>query len=629
MELLNQIQNEIQMWKDFMETKRDIFRERLINYVDQNIDDEKISVNTNYAMMNLWLSIRYSDKTSVVVLPKKFWDTEYAANLTDLAWYDYDETERKRKKHQIDFDSQFFGYAIEKNIGWDEYRKVIDTEIRDPLTRICDPYSDHLTKPRFHYFEVEMLKSDMTAERGFDENAVEELTSGWIEDIRTNKTYRNEAAWLNDVVEDTSEDFYIDVYDGVRYKDWNLYIVTVDANMGKILREEEVEPVTKEEKKQWVDIRTQVIITYYSPIRWNPCGISLLDMTNNKQKNSSILANLRLIDAKFSTFGQMNLVNTDVVKNTSELLKPSTNTKWIWVNAWAWSLSNAVYPVPRQSIMQDSYNVSSEMSRQLQVETWMSENTLWVADKNITLWQSQQVQANANLRLALWIAISNWGEEDYWKFMWLRGYEEYFETSDVKFIRIANWFDSMPIEFRRDDFAWIESPDIKIVSRQQAEQEREQEKISFLAMMPYFTEDPTIPKVIKTLAIRYAMGLQWTPREKIKILTYNPDEEAAKQKLIFINNEDMRWAIVDNMSDDHQTFLTIFEWARDSSIKDKAIQNRKDALVASGQLQAQTAAWLEQSGWWQVNAMQSQMTSNLISQDSNKIKNTWNIAQSV
>jgi len=63
-------------------------------------------------------------------------------------------------------------------------------------------------------------------------------------------------------------------------------------------------------------MRTQVNLTWFSPKRNDPFGVSLLDLTVDKQKANSILMNLRLIDAKFSTFGQMNLVNTDLVKNT-------------------------------------------------------------------------------------------------------------------------------------------------------------------------------------------------------------------------------------------------------------------------------------------------------------------------
>jgi len=42
MSVLKEIQNEIQMGLDFIDTKRDIWRERLDKYVNQDQDDEKV-----------------------------------------------------------------------------------------------------------------------------------------------------------------------------------------------------------------------------------------------------------------------------------------------------------------------------------------------------------------------------------------------------------------------------------------------------------------------------------------------------------------------------------------------------------------------------------------------------------
>lgn len=614
-----EIKNEINEALDFIQAKRVVWRDRLVKYVDQDKDEDKIGVNTIYSMMQLGLSIKYSDETSVIILPRKFWDIEYAANLTSLAEFDFDETERRVLKYQLDWDQQFFWASVEKKRGWDSVTQTCMTSSEDPLSWLMDPYGDYLTEFRYHYFEVEMLKSDMTEDKWFDEAKVAGLTQENIEELESTKTYKNRAAWFNDVTVDESEDFYVSLYDWVR-RDWNdLYMVTVDAGKNEILREVLIEPVTVEEKKaNRVDMRTQVNITWFSPKRWDPVGVSLVDLVIDKQIWNSILTNLRLIDAKFSTFGQTNLVNTDIVKNTTDLMSPSTNTKWIGVNPKGWNISNAVYPVPRQSIMQDSYAVTNELNKQASLDTWISDDSLGIPTKNITLGQAQQDQANANLRLALGISVSNWWEKAYWNFMWLRSYYEYFEESEVKFARVANGFDSLPIEFRVDDFLWIESPNIKIESKKNAEDKRKKESASFMVMYPSITEDPTLPKVTKNIARRYAMRLQWTPREMIKLLTYDKDEESAKHKLNLINNNDDKWVIIDDLWEDHQTFLVIFEWALDGPVKDKAIQARKEAFILSGQMAEQNAVSLEQetSGTWR--DMQRQMTSNFISQENKK-----------
>lgn len=151
----------------------------------------------------------------------------------------------------------------------------------------------------------------------------------------------------------------------------------IDTGMKELYEFELIKPVTKEEKKTGiVSMKAVVRISYFSPTRGDPCGISMADLILDKQKAQSILMNLRLIDAKFNTFGQINLVNTDIVKDTTELTRPSINTKWIGANAGTQSLSNAVYPVPRQSIMADSFNVSQELVRQIQLDTGIDSRSL-------------------------------------------------------------------------------------------------------------------------------------------------------------------------------------------------------------------------------------------------------------
>ena len=201
-------------------------------------------------------------------------------------------------------------------------------------------------------------------------------------------------------------------------------------------------------------------------------------------------------------------MNTDIVKNTTELTRPSINTKWVGVNAGGQSLSNAVYPVPRQSIQQDSFAVSQEISRQIQLDTGIDSRTLGVqGDKTSTLGEAQQIQANANVRFGLSVEIANWGEEDFWKYIWFRSYREFFAKADKKLIRVATGFGSNIVEFRQDDFMGMEDPDIKIESKKRVSAQRESMKISFMAKLPIILQDPTTPKITKAIAMRYALKL--------------------------------------------------------------------------------------------------------------------------
>lgn len=622
-EFQTQIKKEIALWLEYIQPKREIFRDRLVKYVDQDKTEGKVWINTIYAMVNLWIAIKLKEKSSVVFRPRQFGDEEYAENLTNMADFDYTEMWLNVLDYARHFDTAIFWYSIRTKKGWNDTRTCPEVNQEDPLTRIPDPYSDYITAPRFHYFEKEVLKSQMTEEAWFDETKVEELRWDTNEELQNNKNRRSEVAWTNVVIQDTSEDYYISIYDWYSYYNGDLYKVSIASETWELIRAVKIKAIRKEEKKTWfIDIRTQVIIEWFSPVRWNPCGISMVDLIVDKQSALSELLNLRLIDAKFSTFWQLNIYNTDIIKNPWEITKPSINTKWVWVSAWNQSLWNAVYPVPRQSIIADSYNVTNEIQNQIPLDTWISENQLWVAEKNITLWQSQQVQANANLKLALWITISNWWEKDFWFYIWLRSYEEYLWPAEEKMIRVSNWFWVNVISLRKDDFLWWQSPDIQIDSKVNIEAENEKLKANFLAMLPYFTEDPSKPKVIKNIALRYALKLNWVNREMVNMLTYDPAEERAKMLVHLLNNDDMEWAVIDDITEDHLTYMTIFEQALDTKAKQIAIRNRRQAYILSWQVNQQFA----EANSWMVNQWQAQMTANAISQGNKWVTSLQNIS---
>ena len=58
----------------------------------------------------------------------------------------------------------------------------------------------------------------------------------------------------------------------------------------------------------------------------------MLEQVGPKQSAISQLINLRLINAKFSTLGQMYLYDINTVQNANEIARPSTNPKIIGVD---------------------------------------------------------------------------------------------------------------------------------------------------------------------------------------------------------------------------------------------------------------------------------------------------------
>lgn len=183
-----------------------------------------------------------------------------------------------------------------RNGGWNKYDQCIDPVVVDPMLHLDDPYSDHLTPSRFEYDIRRIHKDDLKEEFGFKNR--EEL-NGQIS-IAINTLQANDEA--HGILTKTLDSDYVDVYDGYTYLNGELHLVTVDSTKKVFLRKEKIEPLNDKEREEGVPMTRCVNKVWLSPKRHHPRGISLCDISADKQKVNRILLNLRLTDAKFATF---------------------------------------------------------------------------------------------------------------------------------------------------------------------------------------------------------------------------------------------------------------------------------------------------------------------------------------
>jgi len=208
-EILKELQTQISMWLDFMRSRREKWRMNISKYVDQDKEEWKVWVNTLYASTQLYIAIKYSDELSVIAKPRKFWDEEYADNITNLAEYDYSEMNINRIRHAEFLDECLTGVSIRTKAKYDSIRSCPMFETQDPFTWIPDPYSDYLTEARWNFFEREMTLRELKELDVIDDNA----EAQWIDtEVQSNITYRNIASGTNDVndilAEALGDDFF-------------------------------------------------------------------------------------------------------------------------------------------------------------------------------------------------------------------------------------------------------------------------------------------------------------------------------------------------------------------------------------------------------------------------------------
>ena len=581
MDILSQIKQEIEASQEKMNPWFLRYEDYLLQYVNQDKDDSVIHVNTIYSIMQAAMAVEQSDTLNVVMMPRRIGDIGIAEATTELAKFDFDVMGMKQKNFQRNWDKWFFWVSYLRSGWWNKYDQCIETVVCDPMLHLPDPHSDHITKSRFEYDMRRVLKSEMKEEFGYKGK----------EDIDWEITQISQTLQANDIVSGLvtawKEKDYLDVFDWFTYYEWDLYMVTVDASCQIVLREEIVEPISKKEEEQGVPMSRVLNKKWLSPKRYHPCGISINDIASDKQLVNRVLLNLRLTDAKFSTFGQMNLVNSRVVKNHAELSEPSIEPKWVVANVAQWDrLSDAVYTVPRQSMIQDSYAISNEINQIIQQDTGFDARTLGVQwDKSATLGEVQTIQSNANLRLSLGIEIGNWGEVEFWRDMWYAGYIQYFDKKDTKFIRVTKWFGTSLTEFTYDMFLGGESYDFHVESKKDVDARREKMKANFMAIYAMMMADPSTKEYEKVLLKRTAYLYNGFTREEAEAFCMPTPDELNARELVKYINEDMKEVAgidksdVTSMSEDHYTYLYVFESARDTNVKPIYIEKRKKAII--------------------------------------------------
>lgn len=93
---------------------------------------------------------------------------------------------------------------------------------------------------------------------------------------------------------------------------------------------EKIEPVFEEEKKDKRNIEFPIFTFHYSPLEYDPYGVSIPDLLGDKQRAMQLLMNLEKTKARQAAHGSMFGVDTTKV-NINDLTRPATTTRYVKV----------------------------------------------------------------------------------------------------------------------------------------------------------------------------------------------------------------------------------------------------------------------------------------------------------
>jgi len=612
-EILSQIKWEKDLSKSYFEEKRQQFRDRikLINW--QAKWKDKVNINIASSQINTLIALSYQDELTVKFQWRSFEDYEVADNLENLARFDTDEMNMDWKNYQKEFDRLFYWVSVRIFDNFDSKRNVPMFTVQDPMSWYADPTPTWYTAQdfRFHWFESEVTMTQLKNES----SAL--VASAWffnLDDLQSTISterqkslqYRNEADKLS-FQKDTTANALITIYNHYTIINWEKYFVVVDSDCKTILKLIKLEAVNEEEKKDASLIPFPVVVNYFRPSRDNPMGYSVMDYVEDKQRASSKLFNLQLIKATKEALWWDFVYDVNKIKNRADLQKPSITSRYIWINLKSWEdIGNVVQEVAREKLTQDVEMMRNSLNREVQNSTWIDWIIQWVRwDRSITARESQTIQQNANLNLALNNKVNSWGEKAFWK-LWYRSYREYFSGSAEKIVRLSNWFGSNVMNFKKVDFITTNDIDIDIINKSDEDAKVAEEKLN-IPNYQILLQDPNIPKINKAFINRHILRISGTPANMIKQMIPETYEEQDAKEQISVLNHDIEIQDID-VQTDQATYLMIYKrWLPTDAMK--KITAKREAIYKE-QLKQKTQAWLQmdwqpmgqwQAMWWAIN----------------------------
>lgn len=624
-DVIRQVRLEYEQWLDAVRTKRAIRDSDIKEYVPSTKKD-KVHINSIFTTIQTLMSVYYTDKMNVKFFWRKEANRELADNLNKLAEFDYDEMDLETIDYHWNFDRFLFWVGIKILDGWNSTTNTPIARIMSPLSWIPDPrgwftINDH----RWAGFEVEDSLYSLRANKKYQNVDLINSAWEWLQDeirLAYQQGRSIEDQWYEQV-----ENKKYEIYHHYTIIDWEKYLVTLANAKTLILRMVKLQAVTKEEKSNPLKIPFPIALKYYSPVKWDPFGISVPDLLRDKQKAESRLFNLALQKETRNTLGDDIFYDPKKIGNQKALTTPTINPKAIPVKIREWdNINSVVYRMPKEQTAQWAFNVNSQIQFQTSLSTWLDANSLGVQSVvQQTATEAQLTQKNANLRFILGTKIGKWWEASFWE-LWRRSYLFNLSPKSKKTIYLTKVFGTQYFEFRKRDFMTSEDIDIKIMSTAEIQTLQDREKADFYAISPQLLADPQTPEISKRYIKRKMLRLGWMSEEEIQVMQPKTvDELSAELDVEMLNNnekpeEPKFWQ-------DHLTYIYAYHSAIDSPEKYEAIEKRISMYLQEGwdKQMAQQAQqmWQDWTMWNIAQSNASQQTSAQVQAWQNTV--TWNV----
>lgn len=564
-ELKKLIKEQHKIWKEYFDKyladKKDNDKHLL-----EKKSTEKVHVRSLFSMLQNLYSIFVIDERKVSFIASNYEWENITKMYNKLAEYDY----IYMNKSAFDFIKVYYWFIFwiwaTRIAGWDKEENLPILESVNTMSLILDP--DEIIK---------------WSKRKFI----------WVKKKIPLETLRNDP-WFFDLwqISQTEEKLKeVDVYyHYTRYEDEVYLTAWLGESPEKLIK------VEKFSKKSglWNTFWFSLFIPWNV---WNWQVWDLIELGVEYQIMMSQITNLMLIQAKKDVLWEDRFVNTNLV-DIEFLAKP-------WTPGWrnipieleeGQVLSNAILQLPKEQPSQQA-NIWLNLLENLKQEaTGISPITQWiVSDQNMTKWEVQTLQANANMKFSLVMTFLIKSDKEFWS-TWQAFYRQYFNWT--KNIVLDYKHKTEYFEITRKDLGWeFTAWAVRIEAKSEINKRKKEKHQNMLAIMPNVI--PMMTEENQKSFTRDLMEVAGFEKEEVIVyLPESPDEIQAKIDLEKLNSGEE--ASEPKIWQKHEIFERIFTQAIPSEKVAKAIAERRALRAQEAQEQVQVPQ--EQ---WNFNNMQN------------------------
>jgi len=545
--ILKQVESECNRAKKYVEPKWEKWAVNLTLYNNQRRDPEAIGDSLMFTVFQTILASLYEDRLVSTFQARTEGDIQVSENLTTMAKFDFCEMQKDIVDFEWIWDTLFFGRGLLLLMEFDREKKVPVPEVIDPMTFLRDPNASSVNgnrkgkgAARFFGRYIRMTKAEIKKAGVYEYYGKLKPVSGGVNDINdrvdANRTARAEAQGLNNVNHEDLEggNKEYSMIEWFTTLDGKKCLVTVDPEFKTIVRYQELK-----NQENWPLIDRSIY-----PISHDWDGVSIPDLTEDKQRARAILQNLGLSLEKSALYASYLYDNTKIT-NKADLLNLEQN-RFVGVDG---PVSGAIQPIPRENVGRGMQYIFELMDQTAQRATATPETKMGaLSNESKTATEIGTLMQTVDTRYSLSAKIFGWSERNFWR-QWYFLYKNYLGNDiDEKVIRLKSPFGLKFRTLMKDNIKATVDPDVEIESAVIAEAERKAKLKEFYSLYTLIAQESTANR---RYAIKKMAQLTGMDTEEIQILLPPTVDEMDAIKENEILNKDKTVEV--DLDDDHMS----------------------------------------------------------------------------